>query len=155
MKIVLMLGGNTGDTAAYFQDACEKLQKNGVKNLRCSPIYHSAAVDCVPGTPDFCDAAVTGEWAGSAVELLMLCQRLEREAGRPAEHSSRESRTLDIDIIFFGSEIIDTPELSVPHPRAALREFVLEPLAELDPGLIFPDSGLSVQETLKILRFKD
>lgn len=154
MKIVLMLGGNMGDSAGFFRTACEKLSQHGVTELKCSSIFRSAAVDCIPGTPDFCDAAVTGNWSGSPEELLALCQKLEQEAGRPAIHSSRESRTLDIDIIFFGELQLQTPHLTIPHPRAALREFVLEPLCQLDPELIFPDSGLSVQETLKKLRFK-
>lgn len=144
-----------GDSAGFFRTACEKLIQHGVTELKCSSIFRSAAVDCIPGTPDFSDAAVTGEWAGSPEELLQLCQKLEQEAGRPAVHSSRESRILDIDVILFGNRVIRTPELTIPHPRASIRKFVLEPLCELAPELIFPDSGLSVQETLKFLCFQD
>ena len=150
-KFAIMLGGNLGDSAAIFRAALDRLAAAGCRNLRMSRIHRGAAVDCVPGTPDFSDAAATGEWSGSALELLRLCRKLEREAGRPAEHSSRESRTLDIDLILFGDEVIDTPELTVPHPRAQTRRFVLEPLAELLPDVRFPDSGRKIGECLRNL----
>ena len=82
---------------------------------------------------------------------MRLCQEIELEAGRPADHSSRESRTLDLDIILFGDAVIDTPELKVPHPRAQIRRFVLEPLSELLPAARFPDSGRKIEECLGIL----
>ena len=150
MKVFLMLGGNLGNSAEIFQEACNKLSANGLNDLRMSDIFHSAAEDCVPGTPDFCDAALSGDWGGTPAELLRLTQRLEREAGRPANHSSRESRTLDIDIILFGGEVIDTPELTIPHPRAAMRRFVMEPLCQLAPNAVFPD-GRTAAELLDSL----
>lgn len=150
-KFAIMLGGNLGDSAAIFREALVKLAAAGCRELRMSRIYRGAAVDCVPGTPDFSDAAVTGGWDGSAAELLGACREIERGAGRPAEHSSRESRTLDIDLILFGDEVIDTPELTVPHPRAQVRRFVLEPLSELLPDVRFPDSGRKIGECLRIL----
>lgn len=150
-KFAIMLGGNLGDSAAIFREALDKLAASGCRKLRMSRIYRGAAVDCAPGVPDFSDAAAAGEWSGTALELLRLCQTLEREAGRPADHSSRESRTLDIDLVLFGDEVIDTPELKVPHPRAQSRRFVLEPLAELLPDARFPDSGRKIGECLRIL----
>ncbi len=155
MKVFLMLGGNIGNSAEIFQQACQRLTKGGLRDIRMSGIFRSTAVDCVPDTPDFSDAALSGEWDDSPEKLLALCQQTEREAGRPAEHSSRESRTLDVDIILFGDRVLRSPELTIPHPRAAVREFVLEPLCQLAPEVIFPDSGLSAEETLKIFRFKD
>lgn len=150
-KFAIMLGGNLGDSAAIFRKTLSKLTSAGCRNLRMSRIYRGGAVDCIPGTPDFSDAAVTGEWDGTAIELLYVCRRLECEAGRPEQHSSRESRTLDIDLILFGDEVIDTPELKVPHPRAQIRRFVLEPLSELLPDVSFPDSGRKIGECLRIL----
>ena len=142
MRVILMLGGNLGDSAEIFRESCRKLNENGLKNIQMSDIFRSAAEDCVPGTPDFSDAALAGDWDGTPHELLKLTQKLEREAGRPAKHSSRESRTLDIDIILFGNEIINTPDLIIPHPRAAKRQFVLEPICQIAPNAIFPDSNL-------------
>ena len=142
-----MLGGNLPDTPEKMDFALEKLQNSGFTIDKISKIFHSEAVDCVPDTPDFLDRAVTGEWKNSAEELLRLCQSIEVEAGRPAMHSSRESRVLDIDIILFGDEIID-----LPHPRALQRQFVLEPLAEIAPDWNFPGK-ITVSEALKKLNF--
>lgn len=149
MKIILMLGGNIGDSAAVFREACRKLTAGGVRNIRMSDIFRSAAVDCVPGTPDFCDAAISAEWDRSPLELLKLCQKTECAAGRPANHSSRESRILDVDIILFGNEIINTPELTIPHPRAISREFVLAPLCQIEPQILFPNTNLTAEQLLK------
>lgn len=134
--------------------ALKKLEQGGFEVDKISPVFHSAAVDCVPGTPDFLDVAVTGFWASSARELLSLTQSIEISAGRPAQHSSRESRILDIDIILFGSENISLPELIVPHPRAKLREFVLSPLCEIAPDRTFPD-GTTVKAALEALKNRE
>lgn len=134
--------------------ALKKLEQGGFEVDKISPVFHSAAVDCVPGTPDFLDVAVTGFWASSARELLSLTQSIEISAGRPAQHSSRESRILDIDIILFGSENISLQDLIVPHPRAKLREFVLSPLCEIAPDRTFPD-GTTVKAALEALKNRE
>lgn len=140
-KIAIMLGGNLPSSKNAMLEALKKFSDCGVNITAVSAFFKSAAVDCVPGTPDFYDAAFTGVWHGSAAELLKLCQRLEVEAGRPAIHSSRESRILDCDIIFFGTEIINLPELTIPHPRAAQRMFVMKPLDDIAADWLFPGSG--------------
>ena len=142
-----MLGGNLPDTRNAMEEALKKFAANGVKNIRCSEIMISSAVDCVPDTPDFLDMAFVGWWEGSPNELLDLCQQLEVAAGRPIQHSSRESRILDCDIIFFGDTQMNTPALTIPHPRAQQRRFVLEPMSQLIPQQCFPD-GLTVLESL-------
>ena len=148
VKIALLLGGNLGNSAEIFENAVRKLAENGLSAIRRSRLHRTAPVDCVPGTPEFSNAALTGEWSRSAEELLELTQKLEREAGRPARHSSRESRTLDLDLILFGERCSADPRLTLPHPRARQRRFVLEPLAEIAPEMRFPDSGESVAEAL-------
>lgn len=149
-KTAIMLGGNLPGTLQKMDFALEKLQNSGFFVEKISEIFHSEAVDCVPGTPDFLDRAVIGSWGGSAAELLQLCQKIEVEAGRPAIHSSRESRILDIDIILFGGEIINSPQLTIPHPRALQRRFVLEPMAEIAPDWRFP-GGVTAAEALRQL----
>ncbi|PVY35155.1 2-amino-4-hydroxy-6-hydroxymethyldihydropteridine diphosphokinase [Victivallis vadensis] len=150
-KFAIMLGGNQGNSPEIFRNAVEKLAAAGVVRPVQSRLFRTAAVDCVPGTPDFCNAALIGEWAGSAEELLAVCQRLEREAGRPEKHSSRESRPLDLDLILFGDERRETAFLRLPHPRAQERGFVLMPLAEVAGKWRFPDSGRTVRECLENL----
>ena len=148
----IMLGGNLSGTAEAMDSALQTLRDSGFIISAVSSPYRSAAVDCVPGTPDFTDVAVTGSWGGSAEELLDLCQKLERAAGRPAVHSSRTSRILDCDIIIFGDELRNSPHLTIPHPRAKMRLFVLEPLAEIAPQLRFADDGTTVAENLRRLQ---
>ena len=150
-RVALMFGGDLGDSAAIFDAAARELERAGMRELRRSAIHRSAPVDCVPGTPDFSDQAAVGVWPGSAAELLAFCQKLERAAGRPARHSSREARTLDCDIILFGDTVSADPELTLPHPRARRRLFVLGPLAEIAPDWRFPDSGTTVLQELNKL----
>ena len=149
--VALLFGGNIGDAVMQFDIACRKLGSCGFSVQKRSPVFRTEPVDCVPGTPDFQNQAVCGSWSGTAQELLALTQRIERESGRPACHSSREARTLDIDIITFGELIIQEENLQIPHPRAQQRRFVLEPLAAIMPDLCFPDSGKNVAGLLRDL----
>lgn len=140
-KVAIMLGGNLPGTREAMGEAIKSFAANGLMITAQSSVYASEAVDCVPGTPDFLDMAISGNWQKSAAELLHLGQAIERAAGRPAQHSSRESRILDCDIILFGDMQINTAELTIPHPRARQRRFVMEPLAEIIPDWVFPGTG--------------
>ena len=151
-KFALLLGGDLGETEKFFDDALAGLAAAGAGRMHRSRLYRTAPVDCVPGTPDFLNCAATGFFDGTPRQLLEITRRLEREAGRPLRHSSREARFLDIDIILFGSAVVETEELVIPHPRARRRRFVLEPLAEIAPELRFPDSGETVAAALERLR---
>ena len=151
MKFALSLGGNIGNVESRFDMVEKALADFGVTEIRRSRVYVTTPVGCVPGTPDFKNQALTGECATSPEELFSLLQNLERLNGRPAVHSSMESRTLDCDVILWGEEVIDTSLLTVPHPRARLREFVLGPLAEIAPEMRFPD-GVSVAQALAELQ---
>ena len=142
--VTLMFGGNLGDVGKSFDSGLKKLDRNGFKIEKKSRVFVTAPVDCVPGTPDFWNMAVSGAWEKTPQELLQLTQQIERESGRPAEHSSREARTLDIDIITFGEMVVKEENLIIPHPRAQVRLFVLEPLFEIAPELRFPDSCQTV-----------
>ena len=149
-KTAIMLGGNLPGTPEAMDNALNELEKNGFKVEKVSEIFHSEALDCVPGTPDFVDQAIIGKWEKSPQELLELCQKIEIAAGRPRIHSSRESRILDLDIITFGDLELASENLIIPHPRAAQREFVLAPLSQIAPELKFPD-GRSVIELYREL----
>jgi 2-amino-4-hydroxy-6-hydroxymethyldihydropteridine diphosphokinase len=147
-KIVLALGGNIGDVTQNFNDAVKKLQDSGMHEIIKSSNYNTIAVDCPPGTPDFINAIIVGWWDDSAEKLLKTCQMIEQEAGRPTNHAKNSSRTLDLDIIYFGNQIIDNQKLTIPHPRAIVRRFVIEPLAEIDPDFILTGTGKTVTELL-------
>ena len=148
-KIALALGGNLGNSEDIFCFATKELAKNGVKNIKMSTLLKSKPENCPPNSPDFINAALTGEWTGTPQELLALCKKIEIAAGRPEKHGFNAPRTLDLDIILFNNEIINTANLQVPHPRAVSRLFVLEPLAEIAPGWIFPDTNKTIKQLLK------
>ncbi len=148
MEVVLSLGGNKGDVEDIFAFALRELSQGDLKIDAVSKFIRTTPVNCSPNSPDFLNATVIGVWDGSPQALLSLCQKIEIAAGRPADHGVNQSRTLDIDIILLDDLIINTPELTIPHPRATKRRFVLEPLAEIAPERRFPDCGKSTAELL-------
>ena len=89
-RVAIGVGSNRGDPVACITEAFRRLQSEGLRQARCSSLYRTAPVNCVPGTPEFVNAVFTGVWTGDAPELLRTCQRIERALGRPARHSSRE-----------------------------------------------------------------
>ena len=139
--VFLALGSNLGDRTGHLLHAIEGLKQGGFCVEKVSAFYETAPVDCEEGTGPFLNGVLQGIWYGSAESLLDLCQSLERKEGRPEVHSSRESRTLDLDLILFGSHCICTERLILPHPRAQSRQFVLKGLAGISPAVTFPDSG--------------
>lgn len=147
--VALALGANQGQLETVFFSTAAALAQAGMENIRLSPFYITAPVDCAPGTPDFINAALTGTWHDSVEKLHELCKELEERSGRPRDHARNTSRPLDLDIIFFGQESIDTPELTIPHKEASNRLFVLIPLADIAGDWIFPGLNMTVAEILE------
>lgn len=134
IEVTLGLGGNIGDPVAAFAAALDGLSRTvGVSVKRVSSVYRTAPWGKVD-QPEFLNLAVLVETDLAAAEVLALCLALERSQGRE-RHERWGPRTLDIDILTYGSETIDQPGLQVPHPRIAERAFVLAPLGEIAPGL--------------------
>lgn len=128
----------------------KRLQELSDQPLDKSSLFETAPVDCPPGSPNFVNAVVgmvprQGETPES---LLRKLQGLEKELGRVPKKVLNEARPLDLDLIAFGKERRASPELALPHPRAHLRRFVLEPLAEIAPKLVLPGQGKTVAELL-------
>lgn len=132
---VIALGGNLGDVPAAFRRAREALSDAGFRIRRFSSLLRTTPVGCEPGAPEFFNAALSGFWDGTALDMLKVCQRIEADNGRPNDHAHHVSRTLDLDIITFGRETIRLPDLTVPHPEAARRDFVMVPVREIEPEL--------------------
>ncbi len=149
--VAIALGGNQGEVLRNFREAAALLGANGLRSVRLAEPIRTAPVDCVPGTPDFWNAALIGEWDGTPEELLALTQSIERRLGRPAAHSSRESRPIDLDILLFDEAVVSLPNLVIPHPRLRLRRFVLEPLAEIAPDWLVPPDRTAVAALLNAL----
>ena len=129
-KVAIALGGNIGDVPASFDKAIALLEDGGLTGIVRGRTLVSEPVDCVPGTPGFHNSAIVGFWEGTPEQLLDLTQSIERQMGRPAQHSSRESRTIDLDILLFDDLQISTPRLTIPHPRMKQRPFVMVPLED-------------------------
>lgn len=118
-----------------------------------SSLWRSAPVDCPPGSPDFINAvAAFAPMSNLTPEsLLAELQKLECEFGRQPKTVLNEARPLDLDLIAWGDEVRNSPTLTLPHPRAHLRHFVLCPLAELAPDLVLPGQSRTVAELLAAL----
>ena len=155
VPVLLSLGGNLGDVAASFDIAIAKLEEAGLCDIRRSSSYITEPVGCTPGTPDFMNMALSGTWFGSADELLRVCKKIEAEGGRPNDHEPYASRTIDVDIVLFGNEQIDKPELKIPHPELKKRYFVLIPAVEIVPDWKYPGSNTSLKEILDELLISD
>jgi 2-amino-4-hydroxy-6-hydroxymethyldihydropteridine diphosphokinase len=146
--VALSLGGNVGEVKKAFDIAETQLNRCGLIDFSRSSIYRTQPVGFDQEVPDFLNAVVTGLWKSDASTLHDECNKIERMAGRPEKHEPWASRTLDLDIILFGDEIICTPTLTVPHPEAKKRFFVLAPLNEIAGNWVFPDNGKMVADVL-------
>jgi 2-amino-4-hydroxy-6-hydroxymethyldihydropteridine diphosphokinase len=142
----LLLGSNLGDRAALLREALAQLTGRAGQVVVRSAIYETTAWGR-EDQPAFLNQAVALSTTLTAPELLEQCLATERRAGR--ERLERwGSRTLDVDILLFGQQLIELPGLTVPHPRLAERRFALVPLAEIAGALIHPESGLSITKLL-------
>ena len=133
---VLSLGSNMGDTRANLAEAGGGWPLPGTELVRESPLYRTEPVGDVP-QDWFLNQVVELRTYLDPVRLLGETQRIEAALGRaPLERRQRWGpRPLDIDIILYGDETIDRPDLRVPHPESHQRRFVLQPLADLDPSV--------------------
>ena len=147
---VVALGSNLGDSREIILDAVARLQKLSDSPVLKSSLWQTSPVDCPPDSPKFVNAVVGLIPNGNETpeSLLKKLRELEKEFGRTAKKISNEPRPLDLDLIAFGNEIRNSPELVLPHPRAHLRKFVLQPLSEIAPELILPDHTKTVSQLL-------
>jgi 2-amino-4-hydroxy-6-hydroxymethyldihydropteridine diphosphokinase len=148
---IIALGSNLGASRNILVKAIARLEKISAAPLLKSSIYETAPVNCPPGSPNFLNAVVAlAPRAGETPEsLLAKLQSLEKEFGRVPKKVLNEARPLDLDLIAFGDEVRSTPQLTLPHPRAHLREFVLRPLAEIAPDFILPGQRETAAQLLK------
>ena len=154
----IALGSNLGDRAAELGAGVAFLRSLAVDGrARVSSTLETAPVDCPPGSPPFLNAVAEIRIDTEALPPRTLLEKLkafEASRGRTAardragSHEVNAPRPLDLDILYYACLAIDEPGLTIPHPRAHLRSFVLEPLAELRPDLILPGQTLTVRELL-------
>ena len=143
-------GSNQGDSRKRFAAACGFLQTLSDFPILKSSLWLSAPIDCPPGSPDFLNAVVAFKPRSNETPESLLNRLLvfERKTGRSPSAARHAPRAIDLDLIAFGSERRSTAELTLPHPRATQRRFVLEPLAELAPELILPGESRTVAQRL-------
>jgi len=144
--IYLSLGSNLGDRAANLERAIAALSDAGARVLRRSSIYETEPVDYL-AQPWFLNCAVEAETSLPPEQLMAALQEIERLLGSK-KLIARGPRIIDLDVLLYGSEIIRTAEMEIPHPRMAERRFVLVPLAELAPALRHPVLQATIAELL-------
>jgi 2-amino-4-hydroxy-6-hydroxymethyldihydropteridine diphosphokinase len=139
-RVFLSLGSNLGDRPAYLRAALEALKRGPrMKLLGTSKVYETAPVEVEDEQPYYLNCVAEMECEVSAIELLRYCQEVEGALGRERK-GEKAPRTVDIDVLLFGDEVIEEPPLGVPH-RGVTRAFNLKGLADLDPDLHIPGCG--------------
>ena len=149
MRVAISLGSNLGDRRAHLDYAIDALQLD-LAGMTVSSFVESDPVGVEPEHGRYLNAAVVG---GTQLPAWLLLERLldiEEERGR-ARPYPMAPRTLDLDLILYGSDIIEEDGLSVPHPRFRAREFVLRPLAEIAPDMIDPVTQKTMAELFVLL----
>jgi 2-amino-4-hydroxy-6-hydroxymethyldihydropteridine diphosphokinase len=144
MKVYFSLGSNVGNREDNLRAAIAALSDAGVRVGKVSSFYETEPVDYLEQAW-FLNCAVEGETNTSAEELLRTLRAIEATMGSK-KLIAKGPRLIDIDILLYGWETIDTPELQVPHPRMLLRRFVLVPLAEIAPNFKHPTWMMTASE---------
>jgi 2-amino-4-hydroxy-6-hydroxymethyldihydropteridine diphosphokinase len=146
--VFLLLGSNLGNKRAYLANGILGLQLGGFSLQKASSIYASAPW----GNPQqewFENQCLMGSYAGTPEELLHLCLKVELSLDRE-RNAHWAPRTIDIDILLWGSLLHDFNNLQIPHPRLTERRFALMPLCELAADLVHPLTGISLMKHLEI-----
>ena len=151
MQAVIALGSNLGDRERNLALAVYHLSHLSSAVPRCSSVWRTAPVGFQQDVPQFCNAVVVLETSLSAQDLLDALKGIERKMGRDRDATAQyESRAIDLDIIDLGGQVLESERLTLPHPRACERRFVLGPLGEVLPDYRFPHRSESVEALLAL-----
>jgi 2-amino-4-hydroxy-6-hydroxymethyldihydropteridine diphosphokinase len=149
VTVFLALGSNIGDRWQNLKQAIILLSQK-VDLTVFSPVYDTAPIGNIE-QPRFLNLVCEATTSLMPAQLLALVKEIEKTSGRePGPPNS--PRPIDIDILFYGDQIINLPELIVPHPRLTERAFVLVPLADIAPNYLHPVTGYSIRQMLKALK---
>ncbi|HZB82909.1 MAG TPA: 2-amino-4-hydroxy-6-hydroxymethyldihydropteridine diphosphokinase [Rubrobacteraceae bacterium] len=137
----MSLGSNLGDRLGYLRAVVGALRRGPLLEMRgVSKVYDTTPVEVDEEQPDYLNCVVEVRYGATAIELLRFCQGVEATLGRVRKVPGKTPRTIDIDVLLFGEEVIEGPHLTVPHP-GSLRAFNLRGLADLAPDMLIPGSG--------------
>lgn len=148
-RVFLGLGTNLGDRDANLDRALAAIEGEHIHILRRSSIYETEPQD-VKDQPWFLNMVIECETRYFPIQLLAVLDRVERNLGRERGRRAvpKGPRVIDIDILLFGSTCMETPKLTIPHPRMLDRRFVIEPLLEIAPDVRNPATGRAMKEAL-------
>ena len=152
MRAGVALGSNLTDRLSNLRAARRTIiGLPGVSPpILSSWMYETDPVDCELGAGKFLNAVLEFDFADAPGDLLGKLKEIERELGRPRDHARNVSRKIDLDLLYFGEMRIHDEKLQLPHPRMHLRKFVLQPLADIRPGLVLPNQTMTVLELLAL-----
>ena len=145
--VVFALGANLGDPLDALRRAVRRLVIE-LRGVRVSAVYETPP-EGGADQPPYLNAVVAGEGLMSPEDALALARALEDEAGRARPYRGAP-RSLDVDVLFVGDHIVDSPDLRLPHPRWRARDFVVVPLLDVAPDLTDPETGVAVREIARV-----
>lgn len=147
-QLILSLGGNLGNKALIFQETSDLIENHIGKVTLLSPVYETPAWGFESEYP-FWNRVLAVSTFLSPLDVLKEIRKIEKRYGRTRKPGVYLSRAMDIDILFYDHLILETEELTVPHPLIGKRLFVLAPLADILPGFIHPLTGKSILDILE------
>ena len=150
MRTAVSLGSNIGDRLENLRAARKGIfdLTNVNPTLLSSAVYETEPVGCEPGAGKFLNAVVEFEYDGDPARLLEQLIQIEETLGRKRDHPRNVSRIIDVDLLYCGEQRINDERLQLPHPRLHSREFVLRPLADIQPDLMLPGQKKTIRELL-------
>ena len=147
-KVYLSLGSNIGDRESNLAQATMALSINyEITDIKSSSYYETEPL-YNKTQPDFLNSIVRFSTTLKPFDVLDIIQKVEKMLGRPTIREKNQPRIIDIDILFHGDAVIETEELSLPHPMISLRKFILIPFAEVEPDFQIPHSNLTIKDLI-------